>query len=123
MFRYQSEKCSRTIGSCLGNQLPQLQEEDAARAQQGQQPQHLASRYAQAGQQTLKINVTAASASQQVQLAFPVAQITTSLLSLEVAADSLTFIQNAAPGEVCVTTHMHGRTIIFIPPGRTFRCI
>eukprot|EP00892_Ulva_mutabilis_P000250 jgi/Ulvmu1/10225/UM060_0025.1 len=99
-FRYQSEKCGRTIGSCLGNQLPALQEEDAARQAAGQQSQHLASRYAQAGVQTLKLNLTAESPSQQVQLAFPVAQVTTTLLSLEVAADGLTFIQNAAPGKI-----------------------
>lgn len=98
--RFQSEKCGRTIGSCLDNQLPQLQEVDAERERQGLQPLHLASRYSQAGVQTLRLNLTAAAASQQVQLAFPVPQITTSLITLEVAADSLTFVQNAAPGEV-----------------------
>lgn len=67
------------------------------------QPLYLASRYSQAGVQTLRLNATATLASQQVQLAFPVPQITTSLVTLEVAADSLRFIQNAAPGEVWPT--------------------
>lgn len=98
--RFQSEKCGRTIGSCLENQLPQLQQVDADRERQGMQPLYLASRYSQAGVQTLRLNASAASASQQVQLAFPVPQITTSLVTLEVAADSLRFVQNAAPGEV-----------------------
>lgn len=98
--RYLSEKCSRTVGSCLDNQLHHLKLKDAERVSGGLQPLYSVSRYTQAGTHTLKFNFSSPTASQRVQLAFPVPQISSSLITLEVAADSLKFVQNAAPGEV-----------------------
>jgi hypothetical protein len=98
--RYHSEKCGRTVGTCLDNQLHHLQLTDAERVSKGLEPLYAVSRYTQAGVHSLKFNMSSSSSSQRVQLAFPVPQISTSIMTLEVEADSLKFIQNAAPGEV-----------------------
>jgi Male gamete fusion factor len=95
--RYQSEKCGQVVGSCLGNQLFDLKQADDKRVAQGMAPRYSVSRYLNGGTNTVRIN--ASQALNRVQLELPVDQISTSLMTLEVAADSLRFVVNASPGK------------------------
>lgn len=79
----------------------------------GQLPQYLVSRYLHGGVNTLRVNGSAEVSAQRVQLELPVDQITTSLVTLEVVADSLKFIVNSSPGKVrlgsqCHVSHLGG---------------
>jgi hypothetical protein len=99
--RYQSEKCSRSTGACLDNQIVHLRQKDASRINAGLQPQYLVSRYLRGSTNTLFVNSSATRSMDRVQLKLPVDQVSTSIVTLEVAADSLKFIENSAPGKVC----------------------
>lgn len=66
----------------------------------GLQPQYLVSRYLRGGASSIRINGTAQRSLDRVRLELPVDQISTSIVTLEVAADSLRFIENSSPGEV-----------------------
>jgi hypothetical protein len=63
-------------------------------------PQFLVSRYLHGGTNTLRVNGSAEQAMDRVQLELPVDQISTSIITLEVIADSFTFVENSSPGEV-----------------------
>lgn len=109
--RFQSDKCSRTTGSCLDNQIFHLKQKDEARMASGLLPQFLLSRYLRGGSNTLRINGSAEQAMDRVQLELPVDQISTSIITLEVVADSFTFVENSSPGEVrsyCAHIFCHG---------------
>lgn len=99
--RYQSEKCSRSTGACLDNQIFHLKQKDASRIAAGLQPQYLVSRYLRGGSNTLHLNSSATRSMDRVQLMLPVDQVSTSIVTLEVAADALKYIENSAPGQVC----------------------
>jgi Male gamete fusion factor len=88
------------VGSCLANQIYDLKVSDAARIASGMAPQYLVSRYLNGGSNTVRVNSSATQSLNRVQLELPVDQISTSLMTLEVAADSLRFVQNSSPGKV-----------------------
>lgn len=88
------------MGSCLNNQLFHLKQADELRIAQGMQPQYTVARYLNGGTQGIRVNGSASQPLNRVQLELPVDSISTSLMTLEVAADSLSFIVNSSPGEV-----------------------
>ena len=88
------------MGACLDNQLHHLKQRDAERVSAGLQPQYLVSRYLRGGESSLRVNGSAERNLDRVRLELPVDQISTSLVTLEVAADSLRFVENSSPGEV-----------------------
>jgi Male gamete fusion factor len=98
--RYQNQGCSRKIGSCLDNQPYHLVTTDADRVAKGLEPIYGAQRYAQTGDVGLQLNLTGPVQERTVKIKYPVPSISSSLMTLEVAADSLKFIQNYSPGQV-----------------------
>lgn len=106
--RYQYQACSRRVTSCLNNQPYHLVTEDAEREAAGLGPIYRAQRYAQAGSVGIKFNLTGPLEERTMKIQYPVPAISSSLLTLEVAADSLKFIQNYSPGKVCISAMTGG---------------
>ena len=94
-FRFQAGGCGRVVGACLGSQIGQLAAADDARMKQGLDPLYYVARYLPKG-----ANNTIRAAGGQYSLALPVMQIQSSIVTVEVAADSVRFTVNAAPGKV-----------------------
>ena len=108
-FRFQSSGCSRVVGSCLNNQIGQLVAADESRVKQGKDPLYFVARYFQGGKNTIKPG------SGRFSLQLPVAQILSSIVVLDVAADSIRFTVNAVPGKVrCCSRHS-----LYKPPAHT----
>lgn len=76
--------------------------EDDNRVAMGQEPKYLANRYSQVGTVSLALNLTGPVEERTMEIKYPVPAISSSLITLEVAADSLKFAQNYSPGEVCI---------------------
>lgn len=105
VHRYQTmHPCSNAAGTCLANQPYHLITEDSDRASNGLEPLHLAQRYSQVGTVRLDRNLNAST----VHLEYSVPSISSSMLKVEVAADSLNFITRSPPGEV---RHHHYHSI------------
>ena len=99
--RYHTEKCSRRVATCLDNQPYHLVTEDSDREAMGWEPKYRANRYSQVGVVSLAFNLTGPVEDRWMKIKYPVPAISSSIMTLEVAADSLTFIQNYSPGQVC----------------------
>jgi hypothetical protein len=88
------------MASCLDNQPYHLLNIDNDREAKGLQPLYLSQRYAQVGGMILWLNWTAPAGQRTPTLKYNVPSISSSIVTLEVAADSFTFVQNFSPGQV-----------------------
>lgn len=97
-FRYQSERCDRSIGTCLNNQLYHLEIQDLDRISKGLEPLYNITRYGGGTQNTRQ--VTSVSNGGGLALRLPLKGIKTSLVTLELKADNVTLVMNRAPGKI-----------------------
>lgn len=81
--------------------------EDNDREANGLEPIHKAQRYSQVGSVSLAFNLTGPVEERTMKIKYPIPSISSSLITLEVAADSFKFIQNYSPGEVCIFAVAH----------------
>ncbi|CAI7830183.1 unnamed protein product, partial [Closterium sp. NIES-53] len=91
-FRFEPDRCQRSVGSCLSNQLLDFAQEDAQRVAQGLDPIHALS--------SLGPISTLESPNGSLSIALVVTQRLNSLITLEIAADDVTFIKNRSPGRI-----------------------
>ncbi|CAI5526353.1 unnamed protein product [Closterium sp. Naga37s-1] len=91
-FRFEPDRCQRSVGSCLSNQLLDFAQEDAQRVAQGLDPIHALS--------SLGPITTLESPNGSLSIALVVTQRLNSLITLEIAADDVTFIKNRSPGRI-----------------------
>lgn len=120
-FRYQGDACNKPLGSCLSNQIYDLGVQDSARIASGMPPLYNITRYGGGWANTQQLtssapgngysNVTGSTGAGLV-LRLPLAGVRTSLVTLEVSADSLQLVTNLAPGkilswQVCTFDNVH----------------
>ncbi|CAI5513237.1 unnamed protein product [Closterium sp. Naga37s-1] len=91
-FRFEPDRCQRSVGSCLSNQLLDFAQEDAQRVAQGLDPIYALS--------SLGPITTLESPNGSLSIALVVTQRLNSLITLEIAADDVTFIKNRSPGRI-----------------------
>eukprot|EP00210_Caulerpa_lentillifera_P005322 g5085.t1 len=96
-FRFQTDGCSRPVGTCLANQLQDKYDEDLDRASTGQTPVYLISRYSKSS--TISTGISASSAG-NINLKFPVHGIRNSVVSLTASADHVQFVVHSSPGQI-----------------------
>lgn len=95
-FRNQAGGCGRAPGSCLRGQLADLLEADEARAAQGMAPLYSVKQFSHGASSGL----SRAPGSGDVAFALPLASRRSSVVTVEVAADSARFVTNASPGRL-----------------------
>lgn len=118
-FRYQGDACGEPLGSCLSNQIYDLGVQDSARIASGLPPLYNITRYGGGWANTQQVTSSALgsgansnSTSSGLVLRLPLAGVRTSLVTLEVSADSLQLVTNLAPGkilswQVCTFDNVH----------------
>jgi Male gamete fusion factor len=97
-FRYQTMRCDRPVGSCLGNQLYQLGLADEERIAQGLEPLYNITRYGGGSLNTRQ--VSASTGGGGLALRLPLKGVKTSLVTLEIVADNVTLVVNRAPAKI-----------------------
>lgn len=105
---------SRAPQACLGNQLRDLYRTDQRRIEAGSTPLYLLSQYAYGNQSSVS------STSAIFRLDLPLPYSGASILRMEVAADSLRFITNTAPGQIAGKQHcriLMLHTLAWLPAG------
>ncbi len=90
-FRYQTEACDRPFGSCLNNQIFHYEMEDQERAARGLSPLYNIRRY---GGGTDNVG-QALQGPDGLLLKLPMAQMRSSVVTLSIKADDMTFVTNA----------------------------
>ncbi|GBF95275.1 hypothetical protein Rsub_08306 [Raphidocelis subcapitata] len=98
-FRNQPNGCARAPNTCLRGQLADLYEEDLARIRAGVTPLYSVRQFSYGTGSSL----ARAPGSGDIALALPVSSRRSSLITIEVAADSMRFVTNAAPGRITGT--------------------
>eukprot|EP00873_Tetraselmis_striata_P029012 jgi/Tetstr1/449276/TSEL_036479.t1 len=93
-FRFESDRCEKSSGSCLHSQLLDIVEEELARIRVGTTPRFMLTRWGVKQQQVIS------GSSAAMRLEIPVPAIQLSLLRLELDASSISLVVNASPGEL-----------------------
>ena len=97
-FRTASERCGQPLGSCLRNQLWDLEQIDNARIQQGMEPLYNITRYG--GGWANQRQIAAGQQGGGLSLRLPLKGVRTSLVTVEVAADDVQLVTNRAAGKI-----------------------
>jgi hypothetical protein len=100
-FRNQANACGRPIGSCLSQQIYDLEREDQLRIQQGEEPLYNITAFG--GGRENQRQVTAAANGGGLSLRLPIKGAQTSLVTLEVRADDVQLVVNKASGHIIST--------------------
>jgi len=92
-FRYESDRCGKRAGSCLGGQIDSYRAADQARITAGSKPHNMVSAYGD-----FSYVYAPTSGNHYIAYAWPGMQA--SVITLEMAADNVRFVTNNAPGEI-----------------------
>ncbi|GIL53994.1 hypothetical protein Vafri_9547 [Volvox africanus] len=93
-FRYQTNGCYRTAGTCLGNQLKDIWESDRSRVSSGRAPLYMVTQFTGGNEALLN------KMGGPMSFVLPVTSQAESVVTLSVTADNVRLVTNRCPGKL-----------------------
>lgn len=95
-FRFQTDRCQKPVGSCLKDQIYDLEYEDERRTETGLPPIYNIKRFGGGSDNVRQLMASGGDLS----LRLPLTGLQTSLITLELNADEIQLVTNRAPGKI-----------------------